>query len=180
MWTRSLLTALCSAGGVGFYSELQIEIGGKVRLWQNAQNISFGADRKLSLSSAIAESDFLIVVVTPEAMKRLKDAASNTDVSGAQFAVGRRHMVFPLSYIDVPWSGRTTCRRTTTQCALSSSGDGSTGGSFVISRSPRRRSRKARRSSARNRRKTKQCPGVRMTQPGRRWGAIWRQYRTDA
>ncbi len=87
------------------HSELQIQIGGKVRLWQNALRIPFGADWKLSMSNAIAESDFLIAVVTPEAMVSESCGVEYRCFLERESVLGRRDLVFPLLYIDVPGLG---------------------------------------------------------------------------
>lgn len=87
------------------HSELQIQIGGKVRLWQDLQRIPLGADWKLSLSSAIAESDFLIAVVTPEAMASERCGVEYRCFLERESVLGRQDMVFPLLYIDVPGLG---------------------------------------------------------------------------
>jgi TIR domain len=84
------------------HSELQIQLGSEVRLWQNRHTIPQGAHWEAELKNAIAESDFFVAIVTPDAMASEICAAEYQCFLERESALRGRDMIFPLLYIDVP------------------------------------------------------------------------------
>ncbi len=87
------------------HAELQIQFGADIRLWQNKSTIPPGPQWNDALRSAIAESDFLIALVTPR--------AASSEICGAELdyfleresVIGRSNLIFPLLIADVPGLG---------------------------------------------------------------------------
>jgi formylglycine-generating enzyme required for sulfatase activity len=83
-------------------SELRLQLGRELRLWQDTEAIPFGALWADKIDKGIAESAFFIPIVTPSAVKSEYCRTEFEAFLTRERELGRDDVVFPILYIRVP------------------------------------------------------------------------------
>ena len=86
-------------------SQLHMQLGRKVELWQDTSQIRVGARWQNEIKSGISNSSFFIPVVTPNSIESPSCAFEFKAFCEQEQAIGRTDLVFPIIFIDV-WSLR--------------------------------------------------------------------------
>jgi hypothetical protein len=87
-----------------FLSELKIQLGCDVRLWQYEHTIPQGPQWESTLKQAISESEFFIPIMSPVALRSDACEVEYRLFLDHERATGRGDLVFPLLYVDIPAS----------------------------------------------------------------------------
>jgi hypothetical protein len=83
------------------YSELRLQLGRDLRLWQDTAAIPQGALWEDEIKRAIEESVFFVPIVTPSAARSSHCRFEFGSFLKREAALGRNDLVFPLLYITV-------------------------------------------------------------------------------
>jgi TIR domain len=84
------------------HSELRLQLGRDVRVWQDTAAIPEGALWEDEIKRAIAESVFFIPIVTPSTVGSRHCRFEFGSFLEREAALGRSNLIFPLLYIRVP------------------------------------------------------------------------------
>ena len=84
------------------HSELRMQLGRDVRLWQDTAAIPHGTLWEDQIRAAIEESAFFIPIVTPSAVASEHCRFEFHSFVERETALGRTDLVFPILYIKVP------------------------------------------------------------------------------
>ncbi len=84
------------------HSELRLQLGRDLRLWQDTAAIPEGSLWEDELKRAIAEFAFFIPIVTPSAVGSKHCRFEFDSFLKREAELGRRNLIFPLLYIRVP------------------------------------------------------------------------------
>jgi hypothetical protein len=84
------------------YSELRLQLGRDLRLWQDTAAIPEGTLWEQEIKSAIAEAVFFIPIVTPSAVGSKHCRLEFKSFLNREQALGRGNLIFPLLYVRVP------------------------------------------------------------------------------
>jgi hypothetical protein len=84
------------------YKELRMQLGREFRLWQDTAAISHGTLWENEISQAIAESVFLIPIITPSAVASDHCRFEFESFLKREAELGRKDLIFPILYIRVP------------------------------------------------------------------------------
>src|SRR5215470_15813818 len=83
-------------------SELRLQLGRELRLWQDTEAIPYGTLWEGEIKKAIAESAFFIPIVTPSAVNSSFCRMEFEAFLGRESELVRDDLVFPILYIRVP------------------------------------------------------------------------------
>jgi len=83
-------------------SELRLQLGRELRLWQGTEAIAHGALWEGEIKKAIAESAFFIPIVTPSAVNSPYCRMEFEAFLDRESELSRDDLVFPILYIRVP------------------------------------------------------------------------------
>jgi hypothetical protein len=84
------------------YSELRLQLGRDLRLWQDIAAIAEGSLWEAEIKKAIEESAFFIPIVTPSAVSSKHCRFEFTSFLKREELLGRSNLIFPLLYVRVP------------------------------------------------------------------------------
>lgn len=84
------------------YSELRLQLGRELRLWQDTAAIPEGSLWEQEIKSAIAEAAFFVPIVTPSAVGSKHCRVEFTSFLERERELGRSNLIFPLLYVRVP------------------------------------------------------------------------------
>src|SRR5215831_3945831 len=84
------------------YSELRVQLGRELRLWQDTVGIPLGTRWESQIKKAIAESAFFIPIVTPSAVNSKYCRMEFEAFLARERELHRDDLVFPILYIPVP------------------------------------------------------------------------------
>jgi hypothetical protein len=84
------------------YSELRLQLGRELRLWQDTAAIPDGSLWEHEIKSAIAEAVFFVPIVTPSAVGSKHCRLEFTSFLKREEELGRSNLIFPLLYVRVP------------------------------------------------------------------------------
>jgi flagellar biosynthesis GTPase FlhF len=83
-------------------SELRLQLGSNLRLWQDTEAIPDGAEWEGEIKKAISESLFFIPIVTPSSVASKHCHMELEAFLDREETLGRNNLVFPLLYVRVP------------------------------------------------------------------------------
>jgi hypothetical protein len=83
-------------------SELRLQLGRELRLWQDTEAIPHGRLWEGEIKKAIAESAFFIPIVTPSAVNSSYCRMELEAFLGRESELARDDLIFPIHYIRVP------------------------------------------------------------------------------
>lgn len=83
-------------------NELEVQLGRKLRVWQDTQAIPLGAQWKGRIPQAIAESAFFIPIISPSALNSPHCRTELYAFLNREAELGRNDLVFPIFYVPVP------------------------------------------------------------------------------
>jgi hypothetical protein len=84
------------------HSELRLQLGRELRLWQDTAAIPEGTVWGDEIKRAIAESVFFIPIVTPSAVGSKNCRLEFESFVKREASLGRNNLIFPLIYVRVP------------------------------------------------------------------------------
>src|SRR5260370_5563623 len=83
-------------------SELRLQLGRELRLWQDTDAIPLGTLWEGEIKRAIAESTFFIPIITPSAVNSTYCRMEFEAFLDRESELVRSDLVFPVLYIQVP------------------------------------------------------------------------------
>jgi hypothetical protein len=81
--------------------ELHMQLGRRVELWQDTQDIRYGALWEAEIKRGIASSVFFVPIVTPTSINSPKCAFEFRAFQEQENAIGRNDLIFPIVYVEV-------------------------------------------------------------------------------
>src|SRR6476620_6873506 len=84
------------------HSELGLQLGRDLRLWQDISAVPYGALWEEEITKAISESVFFIPIVTPSAVGSKHCRFEFECFIKREEKLGRSNLIFPFLYVRVP------------------------------------------------------------------------------